>query len=138
MIAVGSGDSIDSRRLIPKPSHFAAPAIAQQPPPPAPPGGREAMLMPGKRSLRQRVLTRPGATYRAQPGGGADGAQQPARQMRCRAWGAWRTGDGRRARRGMGQGTGAGRARHGPRWFSRFARPAGHQPMDCMAKRMQN
>ena len=37
-----------------------------------PPGGREALLMPGKRTLRQRVLTRPGAGYRAQPG--------PARQ----------------------------------------------------------
>ena len=46
---------------------FAAPATAQQSPP-APSGGREATLMPGKRSLRQRVLTRPGAAYRVTPG----------------------------------------------------------------------
>ena len=38
-------------------------------PPATPLGGREAMLMPGKRTLRQRVLTRPGASYRSQPGG---------------------------------------------------------------------
>jgi hypothetical protein len=45
-------------------------ALAQPATPPAatPPGGREAMLMPGKRTLRQRVLTRPGAAYRPQPG----------------------------------------------------------------------
>jgi len=30
--------------------------------------GREALLMEGKRTLRQRVLTRPGASYRVQPG----------------------------------------------------------------------
>ncbi|MCC6719361.1 MAG: VWA domain-containing protein [Acetobacteraceae bacterium] len=56
-------------------SLFGAPALAQ--PAAAPPGGREALLIPGKRSLRQRVLTRPGAAYRAQPGGPA-GAAPPS------------------------------------------------------------
>ncbi len=46
------------------------PAQAQQPP------AREAMLIPGKRTLRQRVLTRPGAAFRPQPG--AAPAGQPA------------------------------------------------------------
>lgn len=49
---------------VPRPAH------AQQPP------AREAMLIPGKRTLRQRVLTRPGAAYRPQPGAAAAG--QPA------------------------------------------------------------
>ena len=53
-------------------SLFAPPAWSQ--PAAAPPGGREALLIPGKRSLRQRVLTRPGAAYRAQPGSPAGAA----------------------------------------------------------------
>ena len=54
-------------------------AFAQAPAPaaPAPPGGREALLMEGKRTLRQRVLTRPGAAYRPQPGGAAGQAASP-------------------------------------------------------------
>jgi len=68
MIAAGGA------ALLAGPAH-AQPAAAPTAPlaatPPAPPGGREAMLMPGKRTLRQRVLTRPGAAYRPQPGGTA-------------------------------------------------------------------
>jgi len=46
------------------------PARAQQA------ASREAMLIPGKRTLRQRVLTRPGAAFRPQPG--AAPAGEPA------------------------------------------------------------
>ena len=57
---------------------FGRTAAAQAPTPAAapaaaPPAGREALLMPGKRTLRQRVLTRPAAAYRPQPGAPAAG-----------------------------------------------------------------
>ncbi len=44
-------------------------ATAARPARPPQPEGREALLIPGKRSLRQRVLSRPGAAYSSQPGG---------------------------------------------------------------------
>lgn len=48
-----------------------------QPAPPA--AGREALLMPGKRTLRQRILTRLGAAQSPQPG--APAAAQPISPM---------------------------------------------------------
>jgi serine/threonine-protein kinase PpkA len=50
------------------------PAIAQAPAAPAP-GAREALLMPGKRTLRQRILTKPEAQYSPQPGAAPAGAK---------------------------------------------------------------
>lgn len=46
----------------------------QQPPPQA--GERSALLIPGKQTLQQRVITRPGARLVAQAGAASGGAQQ--------------------------------------------------------------
>ena len=57
----------------------ALPAGAQAPATPAPatpaPGAREALLMPGKRTLRQRIRTKPEAQYSPQPGAPPAGAK---------------------------------------------------------------
>jgi hypothetical protein len=62
----------------PTPASPAAPAPAAASPaairPSAP---REALLIPGKRSLRQRVLSRPGVVPAASPGAAAAGAALP-------------------------------------------------------------
>jgi len=51
---------------------LAVPALAT-----AQPAGREALLMEGKRTLRQRVLTRPAAAPRPEPGRPAQGQPLP-------------------------------------------------------------
>jgi hypothetical protein len=64
---------ISRRFLLAATTALALPRLARA----QPAAGREALLMEGKRTLRQRVLTRPGAAYAPQPGGAAGTVASP-------------------------------------------------------------